>query len=138
MIMNLKDGSRCIVNRNEDLTAIDFDDDVSLAENEVVVLSTAVNILTSVDFDGNDMVERGHWLLQQQRGVAIAAATTRAVARAVSKGAAGEEGELSVEKVAMATGAGEEEIAEATAKAILRKASCWQLMGAEGEGHSYG
>ncbi|RRT42602.1 hypothetical protein B296_00021141 [Ensete ventricosum] len=42
MTMNLKEGSRCVVNRGEDLTMIDFDDDVSLAEKKVVVLSTVV------------------------------------------------------------------------------------------------
>ncbi|RWW61152.1 hypothetical protein BHE74_00031802 [Ensete ventricosum] len=73
MTMNLKEGSRCAVNHNEDLTAIDFDDDVSLAEKEVIMLSTA-------------------------RGAVVAAATTRAIARAVSRGVVGEEGELSVEK----------------------------------------
>ncbi|RWV87129.1 hypothetical protein GW17_00050911 [Ensete ventricosum] len=62
MTMNLKEGSRCAVNHNEDLTAIDFDDDVSLAEKEVIMLSTAegdryvVNhdeCLTVVDFGGS-------------------------------------------------------------------------------------
>ncbi|RWW88669.1 hypothetical protein BHE74_00002446 [Ensete ventricosum] len=114
MTMNLKDGSRCIINRNEDLIAIDFDDDVSLAENEVVVLSTAVKILTSVDFDGNgsssgrerSLAQRSRSLAEQRRGVAVAVATTRAVVRAVSKGAIGEEGELSVEKVEWRQGQG--------------------------------
>ncbi|RZS00752.1 hypothetical protein BHM03_00030520 [Ensete ventricosum] len=67
MIMNLKDGSRYIINRNEDLTAIDFDDDVSLAEKEAVVLSTAVKILTTVDFDDNDsLVEKEQMILLEQ------------------------------------------------------------------------
>ncbi|RZR74471.1 hypothetical protein BHM03_00037283 [Ensete ventricosum] len=41
MTMNLKEGSHCVVNRGEDLTAIDFNGDVSLVETKVIVLSTA-------------------------------------------------------------------------------------------------
>ncbi|RRT35801.1 hypothetical protein B296_00033918 [Ensete ventricosum] len=48
MSMNLKEGGRCVVNRDKDLTAVDFDSNVSLAEKEVVVLSIA-----TVDFGGN-------------------------------------------------------------------------------------
>ncbi|RZS15088.1 hypothetical protein BHM03_00046878 [Ensete ventricosum] len=40
MSMNLKEGGRCIVNRDEDMVAIDFDGDVSLAEKEATVLSS--------------------------------------------------------------------------------------------------
>ncbi|RRT58064.1 hypothetical protein B296_00023822 [Ensete ventricosum] len=53
MIINLKEGSRCAVNHNEDLTAIDFNGDASLAEKEAVVLSTVVKILMTIDFDGD-------------------------------------------------------------------------------------
>ncbi|RWW87698.1 hypothetical protein BHE74_00003455 [Ensete ventricosum] len=38
MTMNLKEGSRCVVNYGEDLTTVDFDDDVSLAEKEQTIL----------------------------------------------------------------------------------------------------
>ncbi|RWV82811.1 hypothetical protein GW17_00055655 [Ensete ventricosum] len=38
MIMNLKKGSRCVINRDEDLTMVDFDSDVSLAEKELTIL----------------------------------------------------------------------------------------------------
>ncbi|RRT49198.1 hypothetical protein B296_00025676 [Ensete ventricosum] len=186
MTMNLKEGSRCAANRNEDLTAIDFDDDVSLAETEVIMLSTAMKILTSIDFEGDVNLKEGDcyvvnydecltvvdfggsvilaekrplfeivattgfavdehvaegWSPEDStnsRGAAVAAATTRATARAVSRGVVGEEGELSVEKVAMVAGAGEEEIATTAARAAVRKASYWRLMGAEGEGRSCG
>ncbi|RRT83013.1 hypothetical protein B296_00018115 [Ensete ventricosum] len=37
MTMNLKEGSRCGVNRDEDLTTVDFDGDVSLAEKETII-----------------------------------------------------------------------------------------------------
>ncbi|RWV86114.1 hypothetical protein GW17_00052025 [Ensete ventricosum] len=211
MTMNLKEGSRCVVNRNEDLATIDLDGDVSLAEKEVVVLSTTVMILTVVDFDGNgSLAEKEqtilleqkrwsiscHWIVKERlveiaaaagfaaderaveccrregvvgrrvdlaivsigcfvfdrsvrpslmqsgnlsvdaeeatvgrgcwrrdrgrrrnnRGAAVSATTTRAAARALSRGAAGEEGELSAEKVATMAGAGEEEIVVATAR----------------------
>ncbi|RWV87272.1 hypothetical protein BHE74_00021656 [Ensete ventricosum] len=36
MAMNLKEGSHYVVNRDEDLMAVDFDDDVSLAEKEAI------------------------------------------------------------------------------------------------------
>ncbi|RWW63293.1 hypothetical protein BHE74_00029539 [Ensete ventricosum] len=45
--MNLKEGGRCVVNRDEDLTVVDFDGDVSLAEKEAAVLSTAVKTKVS-------------------------------------------------------------------------------------------
>ncbi|RRT61846.1 hypothetical protein B296_00038360 [Ensete ventricosum] len=48
MSMNLKEGGRYVVNCNEDLTAVDFRGNVSLAEKEAAVLSTAM-----VDFDNN-------------------------------------------------------------------------------------
>ncbi|RWW09875.1 hypothetical protein GW17_00026612 [Ensete ventricosum] len=48
MSMNLKEGGRYVVNCNEDLTAIDFRGNVSLAEKEAAMLSTAM-----VDFDDN-------------------------------------------------------------------------------------
>ncbi|RWW43952.1 hypothetical protein BHE74_00050333 [Ensete ventricosum] len=38
--MNLKEGGCCVVNRDEDLTAVDFESDVSLVEKEAAVLST--------------------------------------------------------------------------------------------------
>ncbi|RRT77728.1 hypothetical protein B296_00008256 [Ensete ventricosum] len=41
MTMNLKEGSRYVVNRDEDLMTVDFDGDVSLDEKEVIVLSIA-------------------------------------------------------------------------------------------------
>ncbi|RWW28104.1 hypothetical protein GW17_00007435 [Ensete ventricosum] len=40
MIINPNEGSRCVVNRSEDMTAVDFDNDVNLVEKEVIVLST--------------------------------------------------------------------------------------------------
>ncbi|RRT57296.1 hypothetical protein B296_00035123 [Ensete ventricosum] len=40
MTMNLNERSHCVVNHDEDLTVVDFDDDVNLVEKEVVVLST--------------------------------------------------------------------------------------------------
>ncbi|RWW86628.1 hypothetical protein BHE74_00004585 [Ensete ventricosum] len=46
---------------------------------------------------------------EHRRGAVVAAATTRAAARAVSGGVAGEEGELSTEKVVTTAGVGEEE-----------------------------
>ncbi|RZR70742.1 hypothetical protein BHM03_00001253 [Ensete ventricosum] len=42
MSMNLKEGGYCVVNRDEDLTAVDFESDVSLVEKEAAVLSTRV------------------------------------------------------------------------------------------------
>ncbi|RRT38042.1 hypothetical protein B296_00033254 [Ensete ventricosum] len=67
MTMNLKEGSCCVVNRNEDLIAIDFDGDVSLAEKEAFVLSTTVKILTVVDFDGNgSLAEKEQTILLEQ------------------------------------------------------------------------
>ncbi|RWW86247.1 hypothetical protein BHE74_00004985 [Ensete ventricosum] len=48
-------------------------------------------------------------------------------AAAVSRGAAGEEGELSAEKVTIVAGIGEEEIATTTTRATARKARCWRL-----------
>ncbi|RWW47743.1 hypothetical protein BHE74_00046235 [Ensete ventricosum] len=44
MSMNLKEGGRCVVNRDEDMVAVDFGDDVSLAEKEAAVLSIAMKI----------------------------------------------------------------------------------------------
>ncbi|RRT54058.1 hypothetical protein B296_00041973 [Ensete ventricosum] len=67
MIMNLKQGSRYVVNRNEDLTTIDFDGDVSLTKKEVVVLSITMKILTTVDFDGNgSLAEKEQMILLEQ------------------------------------------------------------------------
>ncbi|RWW50925.1 hypothetical protein BHE74_00042769 [Ensete ventricosum] len=39
MSMNLKEGGRCVVNHNEDLTTVDFGGNVSLAEKEATVLA---------------------------------------------------------------------------------------------------
>ncbi|RWV94510.1 hypothetical protein GW17_00042946 [Ensete ventricosum] len=99
------------------LMTIDFDGDINLAEKEVV-LSIAVKILTTVDFDGDgSLAEKEQMILLEQwprspaehrRGAVVAAATTRAATRAVS-GVAGEEGELSAEKVVTMAGVGEEE-----------------------------
>ncbi|RWW54212.1 hypothetical protein BHE74_00039216 [Ensete ventricosum] len=47
MTMNLKERSRYVVNRGKYLTTVDFDGDVSLAEKEAVVLSTAVGHIAS-------------------------------------------------------------------------------------------
>ncbi|RWV80233.1 hypothetical protein GW17_00058531 [Ensete ventricosum] len=67
MIMNLKERSHCVVNRNEDLTTIDFDGDVSLTEKEAVVLSITVKILTTIDFDGNgSLAEKEQTILLEQ------------------------------------------------------------------------
>ncbi|RRT66360.1 hypothetical protein B296_00021884 [Ensete ventricosum] len=41
MSMNLKDGGRCVVNCGEDVTAVDFDGDVSLAEKEGIAWQEA-------------------------------------------------------------------------------------------------
>ncbi|RZS28755.1 hypothetical protein BHM03_00062393 [Ensete ventricosum] len=40
----MKKGSRCVINRNEDLMAIDFNNDIVLVEKEIVVLSIAYEI----------------------------------------------------------------------------------------------
>ncbi|RWW44559.1 hypothetical protein BHE74_00049692 [Ensete ventricosum] len=53
MTMNLKERSRCVVNRGEDLTAVDFNNDVQLSwEGSCCVVNCGEN-LTAVDFDGN-------------------------------------------------------------------------------------
>ncbi|RZS28703.1 hypothetical protein BHM03_00062337 [Ensete ventricosum] len=39
MITNLNERDRCVVNRDEDLTTVDFDGDVNLVEKEAVVLT---------------------------------------------------------------------------------------------------
>ncbi|RWV82380.1 hypothetical protein GW17_00056125 [Ensete ventricosum] len=51
MSMNLKEGGRCVVNRDEDMVAIDFDGDVSLAEKEATVLAEEQMILTGAKFN---------------------------------------------------------------------------------------
>ncbi|RWW34607.1 hypothetical protein GW17_00000621 [Ensete ventricosum] len=45
MSMNLKEGDRYVVNRDEDLTAVDFDGDVSLAEKEQSILLEPSSII---------------------------------------------------------------------------------------------
>ncbi|RRT65051.1 hypothetical protein B296_00040728 [Ensete ventricosum] len=48
MSMNLKEGGCCVVNRDKDLTAVDFGGDVSLAEKEVAVSQDHDDSLTAV------------------------------------------------------------------------------------------
>ncbi|RRT63863.1 hypothetical protein B296_00028537 [Ensete ventricosum] len=81
MSINLKEGGSCVVNRGEDLTAVDFDSDVNLAEKEQTILlepnlePMSMNMkegyryvvnhdegLTAVDFDSNvSLVEE--WMI---------------------------------------------------------------------------
>ncbi|RZS09175.1 hypothetical protein BHM03_00040226 [Ensete ventricosum] len=82
MTTNLKEVFCFVVNRDKDMMTIDFDDDVSLAEKEAVVLSTALRRdryivnrgegLMAVDFDDHvSLTEKEGALAGEEEGAAV-------------------------------------------------------------------